>query len=335
MHSILKGEVFSERIIIDTKMQIDAWSTFWQTAKQGAIDLQADDPVARALRTHWLEQVTWMSACNCIADVGSGPAVLPRLILDLQPALLERVKWLCIDQACVVVSDDLPDTVTLLDQLDFGAANLPDHCPVPDGLVSNFGIEYVKPAQLAEACARWLSRGGRFHAVVHATGSIIDQVSGEAGLDIGWALEDVRLLDAAQDLFAVMMTLPTDPIDRMMHGVGQRDAYNTAVNRVKQRMEDRRAVSAPLMDLLNGLRALATLALAGQAAEAQEVLKLRRVALQGELLRLQAMRDSALDDTLLEGLRRGLESVGLVLDPATSLDCVLGRVAWVVSGYRT
>ena len=291
--------------------------------------------MAEALRRHWLEQLPWLAGCNTVVDIGSGPAVLPRLLLGLQPALLARLPWVCIDRAHIASGADVPATVRLLDGVDFGASTPPSGDALPEGMVSNFGIEYVEPAALAAGCSRWLAPGGRLHAIVHASGSIIDQVSASAADDIVWALDDVKLFDAARELLATMSALPTDPIDRMMHGVNERDAYNGAVNRLKQRMETRGAVSAPLMDMLNGLRALTGLALGGNGELAQGALTARHDALRGEVQRLQAMQRCALDAGRLQVLLLALSGAGIAADPVTRLDCALGSVAWVVTGRRT
>ena len=323
------------RPTINTPVPLDAWSDFWSTSRQGAIDLGADDPVAEALRRHWLEQVPWLMACNTVVDVGSGPAVLPRLLLGLRPAQLGLLPWVCIDRAHIASGTDVPATVRLLDGVDFGASAPPVGDALADGIVSNFGIEYVEPATLAVGFARWLAPGGRLHAIVHASGSIIDQVSASAADDIVWALDEVKLFDAARELLATMSALPTDPIDRMMHGVNERDAYNAAVNRLKQRMETRGEVSAPLMDMLNGLRALTGLALDGSSEQALAALAARRVALRGEIQRLHAMKRCALDAERLQALSQALATAGIAADPVTCVDCALGSVAWVVSGRRT
>jgi hypothetical protein len=248
--------------------------------------------------------------------------------------MLRRLPWVCIDQAHIADSADMPSTVRLLDGIDFGASAPPPGSALPEGMVSNFGIEYVEPVALATACARWLAPGGRLHALVHASGSIIDQVSASAADEIVWALDEVRLFDAARDLLAVMATLPTDAIDRMMHGVAERDAYNAAVNRLKQRMESRGAISAPLMDMLNGLRALTGLAMGGQGDQAQAALTARHHALRGELVRLKAMQRCAQDADRLQALLQTLSGAGIEPEPATQLDCALGTVAWIVSARR-
>jgi hypothetical protein len=322
------------RSTIDLSAQPEAWGQFWTTSRDGAIDLGADDPVANALRRHWQEQIPWLMHCNGVVDVGSGPAVLPRLLLALQPALLAKLQWICIDRARIERGTDVPATVRLMDDVDFGASSPPPGEPLPQGLVSNFGIEYLDTDALAGGCARWLAPGGRLHALVHASGSIIDRVSAAAADDIVWALDEVKLFDAVRVLLGVMATLPTDPIDRMMHGVGERDAYNRAVNQLKQRMETRRAVSAPLIDMLNSMGALSSLALRGNAEPAQRALASRHDALRGEVLRLQAMQRCALDDDRVLTLVQALGQEGITTESPSRLDCPLGNVAWVVSGRR-
>jgi hypothetical protein len=310
----------------------DAWSDYWRTSRTGAIDVRAADPVADALRQHWQAQAPWLAGCQVVADIGSGPAVLPRLLLGMQPRRLSHVQWVCLDQARVPAGPDIPSTVLLRDQEDFVTC-APAAAPV-DALISSFGIEYVEAHAVAVSCARWLRTGGRLHAVVHASDSVIDRVSRNSAEDILWALDEVRLFEVAHDLFTAMACLPTDPIERMMHGVQARDGYNVAVNCIKQRMNLRGSVSPALMDMLNGIRALADTVMQGRLALARQSLAMRKDALLGEVRRLQAMQRCALDARGLQELGRDLGEAGFEGVAHSAIDCALGRVGWSLSAQR-
>lgn len=319
--------------LVDTSSAPDAWSDFWSHTQHGAIDLQADDPVAEALREHWLEQVPWMAGCGSIADIGSGPAVVPLLLLARRGPLLGRVQWRCVDQARLPPVAALPATVRILDETDFAVA-LPLGDAKVGALISNFGLEYLDAAAMAAACARWSMPGARLHAVVHAAGSVIDQVSAAAETDIAWALDDARLLDAGSAVLDAAATLPADPLDRLMHGVAERDAYNAVVNRAKARMDAAGRPSAALMDMLRGLSGLIGLALQGHAGQAKASLARKRQALRGELCRLQAMRASALDHAAVAALTTELGREGFTMEAPRRLQSSVGDVGWIVVGRR-
>lgn len=309
------------------------WSDFWSQTRQGAIDLAATDPVATALREHWLAQMAWLAGCTNVADVGSGPAVLPRMLLKHAPDALAGLRWVCLDQAHVPHGPDIPPEVDLRTGEDFVSSS-PGELLV-DALISNFGVEYVTDQTLlASACARWLPTAGRLHVVVHSKASVIDQASGESADDIIWALEDVRLFDIAGQLFTSIASVPHDPIARMMHGVEVRDVYNAAVNRLKTRMQDRGSRSPVLIDMLNAIRSLADLAARGQPAQAHNVLDQMAAAFRGEVSLHRAMQSSALDESRLDELESALGISGFGDILREPLGCELGPIAWVVSARR-
>ena len=318
---------------LDSTTRPDAWTDFWRATRQGAIDLHANDPVATALRVHWQAQIHWLSQCANLVDVGSGPAILPRLLLSLAPIALAHLRWTCVDRAHVTGGADVPVNVKLRDGEDFCVTE--PGADLADALVSNFGIEYLAHEGAAAASARWLRRGGQFHAVIHAHGSIIDRVSTASIDDIAWALDEVSLFERARALFVAMAGAPVDPIERMMHGVDVRDAYNAAVNRVKQRMEDRGTVSPPLLNMLNGIRLLAGLAANGSLPQAEASLAAQRAGLQAEVCRLRTMQVSAHSEMSLNAFEQKLQAAGFEQLERAHLDCEFGAIAWVVTAKRS
>ncbi len=290
--------------------------------------------MAEVLRAHWLEQLPWLTGCVTVADVGSGPAVLPRMLTARAREALAGVHWIGIDSADWPAGrQSLPGVrLTLRTGEDFADAMPP--AGGVDAVLGNFGLEYVAQEAAAEACWSWLAGGARLHAVVHARDSVIDRAASAHLADISHALGEVRLFERAAAMLQAMASAPADPLERMMHGIDVRDAYNQAVNALKARMEAARARSAPLVDMLQGITALTGLVREGRLDEALAILAQRAGAYEAECTRLRAMRSAALDEAGLTGFAAGLTRAGLRQVLVSRLDSPLGQVAWVLSGRK-
>lgn len=309
------------------------WSEHWQRTLTGSIDLHGEDPVAQTIRGLWKRRLPVLQRCGQIVDVGSGPAVLARLMERLGWNLQPPHVWWCLDQADLGQGwqTSLPSAVRVRAGTAFEEAQ-PVDGPV-DAVLSNFGLEYIRLDAVAQALPRWLKPQGHIEAVMHAKGSVIDGVSREHAADLRLALDDLDLPQRAIDLAQAMASAPREPTQRMMHGVEVRDAYNAAVDRLKQVMEERGRPSAVLVDLLRGytdtLRQMGTLGLEGAVGRLQA----QAQAYRAEHARLAQMQASALDeaqalawrDTLQAALAKGQV---LQLQP---LECELGLVAWNLS----
>jgi hypothetical protein len=308
-----------------------AWSNLWAQSPRGAIDLAADDPVAAALRAHWQAQLAWLADCDEVVDVGSGPAVLPRHLLSAAPGVLSQVQWRCLDKATFVpaVAAAMPAAITIHGGVDF-AASQPIVAPAA-ALISNFGLEYVDRSGLATACRRWLAAGGRLSAVIHARGSIIDQVSNASADDIRYALDAARLFDRSRDLFVAMASLPSDPMERMMYGVDIRDAYNASVNGLKRRMEDKGAYSAVLIDMLTLVSNLAGRVPQSRLDDVLAELQRREGDYAAEVVRLSDMQASAMDEAQMAALAQELRVAGFGQIGVAPLTCTLGLLGWTLS----
>lgn len=309
------------------------WSEHWQRTLVGSIDLQAHDPVAAALRDLWARRVAGLKTCTQLVDVGSGPAVLARLMERLGWAVRAPTLWWCVDHAQLgtALQHALPSGVRIRDQTPFEMA-LPLEGPV-DAVVSNFGLEYLGLDAVVSALPNWLKPQGQLEAVLHAQGSVIDSASAEHVEDLRLALHEVQLPERGAALAQAMATAPKDALARMMHGMEVRDAYNHAVDRLKRVMESRGRASAVLMDLLRGLTN--SLRQVGSLG-AEEVV--RRIvclgdAYCGELARLTRMQSCALDVAQAQAWRDALSAAvpGCNRLKLSAVECSLGRVAWNLS----
>ncbi|MEN9416677.1 MAG: hypothetical protein RI988_297 [Pseudomonadota bacterium] len=243
-------------------------------------------------------------------------------------------RWVCIDQAEWPGAREgtAGAAITMRTAENFGAAMPP--AGGVSAVVSNFGLEYLPREGAVDAVWAWLASGARLHAVMHASGSVIDRVATGNLADIAFALRDARIFEHGKAMLEAMASAPVDPVDRMMHAVDTRDAYNASVNALKARMEAAGSRSAPLMDMLQGITGLVPLVRQGRAADAIARLDDRARDYAAECRRLEAMRDSAQDETDLAGLVEALTATGLRDLKASPLDSAVGRVAWVVSGRK-
>lgn len=304
------------------------WSRHWQQTLQGSINLAGGDPVASALRQSWAAQVPTLQSCPRVADIGSGPAILARLMLQLGWKPRPDAVWWCVDHAALTDGwrHSLPDAVRVLDRTDFATTPPPDG-PM-DALVSNFGLEYVSLTAVAQALPLWLKPKGRLRAVMHAQGSVIDQASRESADDLHLALQEVNLHALALPLVRDMASAPTDPVQRMMHGVDSRDAYNAGVDRLKQAMEERGRASPVLMDLLRAAtQVLRQLKDTGETV-AMQALQQQRDTYLAEWNRLKQMMASALSEGDAQRWVLVLREAGLTDVRLQRLECPLGLVGW-------
>jgi hypothetical protein len=256
------------------------------------------------------------------------------MLLGRHGPALAGLHWICIDSAEWPGARDAAPGLRLTLRT---GENFSDALPPPggvDALLSNFGLEYVPREAAADACWAWLAGGARLHAVMHAQGSVIDLAARAHLADIGFALNEARLFTHGAAMLKALATAPVDPVERMMHAMDVRDAYNQAVNALKARMETAGARSAPLMDMLNGIAALTGAVRAGQLTPALETLLQREAAYRAECARLEAMRASALDDAGVTAFVQAAERAGLRDVQHERLDCSIGQVAWVVFGRK-
>lgn len=286
------------------------------------------------MRSHWTDQVPWLASRGAVLDVGSGPAVLARMLWAEHAAALSSVRWICLDEARwpLAPPDGWPPGLHLRQGENFARA-----VPPPGGVgavLSNFGLEYVPRQSVARACWNWMSPGAALHAALHQRDSVIDRAATSHLSDIRFALEEVKLFECASAMLAALATAPVDPMERMMHAVEVRDAYNLGVNALKARMEKAGQRSAPLMDMLHGVTALVGEVRQGRLDSALQALSQRGAAYGAECRRLEAMRDAALDDREAQRFVEDLARTGLAEVRVHPLACPLGPVAWVVTGRK-
>lgn len=320
-----------------------AWSLLWAQSPRGAIDLAGTDPIAEALRSFWLPQAEELAReAQRVADIGSGPAVLVQLLCTLAPANLQRalndIEWWAIDRATLVPDGDPPGTPRIVwkGQTDFATAEPP--AGGMQALISNFGLEYVTRGQASRACARWLAPGGTLTAVMHAQGSLIDQVSRRSAEDIDAALDELALFDAAAQLCRAASARRDAPMPSPEHGASQRREYNRVVDELKRRMDARGELSPVWMDMLRAVHGVVGSYISSPVTmdldQALNALARLQDNYRHEAARLADMRQSALDDQALQELLKALRDDGFASADSKPLRCSRGLVAWTIRAHR-
>jgi SAM-dependent methyltransferase len=323
----MQGEGMSQQELLPQGREGDAWSQLWAKTTIGSVDLDGNDPLATSLRRHWAGQVQWLSGLSSVVDVGSGPAILARHLQASAPAgVLDGLTWWCLDNAELPPSPLVSARIELQGSTDF-AASSPSQGPC-DGLVSNFGIEYVPREHLASACARWLRPGGRLSAVLHAAGSVIDQTARQTLDDIAYALRPAGLFDRAVDLVGAIETVPADPTKRREHAPEVRSAYNEAVDDLKSRMAVRNGTSAAWIDMLTSLTGMIQRRLRGEADHAAMSCAALRDAYVAEHGRLVAMRSNAIGAEEQLTLDAAFLDAGFSAPHWQPVQSSVGLVAW-------
>ena len=316
---------------------LDPWSQLWGHTVLPSWNLLGNDPAAVALREHWLAQSSWISDGLQVIDVGSGPAVLARLLTSMGSGHtkgMKATKWLCVDQAQIPASSvsDLPSVKTL-----FGVPweNLSASEHDVSVLVSNFGLEYVSHELIARGCASWLEKkGARMHVVMHAKDSVIDRQTALGLSDLNLILDELNFPEQVFALLKSKVNAPADSVARIMHGVEVRDAFNQCVNRMKSILDQRGAAQSALLVWLVLSREMLQGVSEGTLGAALERLKALRIAYDAERSRLNAMRSCALDQSGIEALELELKLSGFDSIKISSLDCSMGTVAWVVDALK-
>jgi len=320
----------------DAPRSADPWTSLWQQTSRSAWDLRSEDAIAMVLREHWKAQAPWILDSDHVVDVGSGPAVLTRL-LQSESARGDVAKhpaqWTCIDQAQIPASS-VADLTSVTGTFGSRWEDLTSPESPAVALVSNFGLEYVSRQHLVRACASWLAPGGRLHAVLHARDSVIDAQSALGLADLHFVLDELDFPHRVAELLKAKVSAPSDPVDRMMHGMEVRDAFNQGVNGMKSKLEERGARQGALLEWLVLSRDLVQKVSEPTLQSMLERLQGLTAAYRAESGRLSAMRSSAMDRATLSALEAELLGQGFESIRWGVLEAHQEQVAWTLDAMR-
>ncbi len=313
--------------------QIQAWNDHWKNTGAGSINLFEDSPVANALRGFWWPHLAWIGQVK-VLDIGAGSGMLAGL------ALQQKIKvsnWLCLDPA-ESAKTHWPKQNSALYDPNWIVGSLESVAPTAkvDAIVSNFGIEYSDLQQAPAKIKAWASDEVKLALVLHAKGSVIDEQSQQASTDLAFLLNQTTLKTSALALIEKARSLPSDPEERMIYGMQERDAYNNDVNRLKTYMGDGARRSPVLLQVLQ--LASQYIVQAQRTGASPDGFAQFLNSLEWETERLRQMQAAALDEQKILDLANGLAAAGFanlkierILTEQPAQNNVNRLVAWAVS----
>jgi hypothetical protein len=286
-----------------------AWHAHWNNTGVAAIDLFENNPVSNTLQAFWNRVFQDHREASTL-DIGAGAGALAALALKSK---VQVGRWICLDSAASA-STHWPKQKSDVYNPQWSIGSIEKVVPTVkvDLIVSNFGAEYADLSQVATCVRAWSHETTRIAWVLHARDSIIDQQSQLSLADLNYLLSKTRFFSTTQNLISKAADVPTDPLERMMHGVQERDAFNLEVNGLKAYMAQQQRRSSVLIQCLQIATATVEQLVQrkGNIVEAVQRFEGFVRALQFEKERLEQMNSVALDGTQVETLTKSLAHHG-------------------------
>lgn len=284
----------------------DAWTRYWASGALHSCAGSFAGNYSGAIRAFWEGVFSSLAGQARVLDLCCGNAPLAQLLLELRSEAGVVVD--AVDMALVAPDwvDELPpaerERVRIHSGVDVAA--LPFDDASMDLCTSQYGIEYVGEAAVAEAC-RVLRPRGRFAAVLHHVDSLPVRIAREDLGHLAWLQCEGGLFDATRAMLRPMAISATaqgrEQLNRDADASAARDRFNAL-----QRELDVRAGAARWPDALQDARdaCAAVLQQAREQGEAAAAGTLARVRedVAALALRDRELVDSALDRAALEAL---------------------------------
>jgi SAM-dependent methyltransferase len=303
--------------------RVQAWSDYWSSGALHSCAGSFQGNYEGALRRFWERVFRSAPAAPRLLDLCSGNAPLAKLWLEAAwPAHGGSLD--AVDAAAIappwLASLPVQARAAIRVHAHVDVARLPFEAASFDLCTSQYGVEYVGPVALREAC-RVLRAGGRFAAVVHHAQSLPVRIGREELLQHDWLRGADGLLACAADMLEPMAR-SADPagraaLQRDAEARRRRERYDAALHQLQAR-----ASAARWPDLL--LEVHATLAgilrvarESGAAAGHQELAAL------GDRLARDQLRQRELVDCACDAA--GLQAL---LAPFGAGPCEIGEVAF-------
>jgi hypothetical protein len=289
----------------------DAWHDHWKNTGVAAIDLFENNPVSNTLRAFWTSVFLENQTATTL-DLGAGAGALAALALQSK---IQVGRWICLDSAASASThwprqkSDLYNPKWLIGSIE----EVPPTKKI-DLIISNFGTEYADLNQVPSRARAWSRDTTKIAWVLHARGSIIDQQSHLSLTDLNHLLGQTQFVLTTLALISKAADVPSDPLERMMHGVQERDAFNLEVNGLKAYMAQQQRRSSVLIQSLQ----IATSTIEqlvqrkGNVVEALQRFEGFVRALQFEKERLEQMSSAALNAEQVKELAKSLSDQGFL-----------------------
>lgn len=224
--------------------RIESWSRYWASGALHSCAGSFDGNYAGSLRAFWNEVFSALPPAPAVLDLCCGNAPLSRLLLD-DPARLagggsiDAADLAAIAPAWIAGLDDaLRQRVRVHPRVD--AALLPFDDAVFDLCMSQYGIEYVGEAAVAQAL-RVLRPGGRLAALVHHPDSLPVRIARHELEHLDWLQDEARLGEVVAGLVEPMARSATAEGQASLRQDAAANDRRALFNGLLQRLQERAA----------------------------------------------------------------------------------------------
>lgn len=321
---------------VDESSRIEAtWSRYWAAGHEHSCPTSFDGFYGPQLQAFWQRQCNGLGPDDVVLDLGCGNGGLLRF-LNAQFARGEMPQLRGVDAATLRPASfmDTPN-VMLYERTAFRA--LPLAAASVTLAVSQFGIEYGNEDETWTELLRVLRPSARVAFVMHKRGSRLDRVAADE-IVIGRAALDGDLFGRASALLPYLGRGGTDAeraaLRRDRAAEAARARFNAGVDALGgvAAMLRHGEYAREILDEVSRALAVATSEV-GMRAAGQRLLALRQ-GLSDHLVRLGALRKSALDEAALTAVRQRLLTAGFGLAEAATIVEGDAEMGWTIEGQR-
>jgi ubiquinone/menaquinone biosynthesis C-methylase UbiE len=301
---------------LDAAARIEPWDRYWAYGYLHSCSGCHAGNYRGAIAAHWHERFAALPANSRIGDIAAGNGALALLALDTAEAqgldfIVEAADLAAIDPPAA--ADDA-DQHRRLERIRFHPRTPAEALPWADGAldcaVSQFGLEYSDLDRSLAEVARVLTSAGRFHAVMHHTGSVMLAGAGDEIARIDRVVEDERLYLKMRNYLRALREIGRARAGQHRKVAKKRRAVDAALERIDQAAwdsADAAAAAAPA-------RYVRELLAASERERPQTLLDWLEEALsrvQANRARLEDMRAAAVAPAGVPALVERLRGAGL------------------------
>jgi SAM-dependent methyltransferase len=311
------------------------WTRHWATGAAHSCAGSYTDTYGGAIAGFWAELHAGTAAGARVLDIATGSGALPRLLLNLRPALDLRIDAVDLAEPAAAWLRSLPAAQAA--RVHFHAGIGAEHLPFADGafdlVLSQYGLEYADMALASAELLRVRAPRGRIGLVMHDVESRPVRLAAVEIAHIDWLRGPVGLLTACASMLAPMALAATPEGRARLAGDPAADAARERFNAAQDGLAARARVAPDGADVLGEVQD-AVAQLLGLAARQGEAVARRAwqaldLALDDARWRLQELRACALDAAAAAAVREQLAAAGLSVH-LQPLDEGAHRMGWAL-----
>jgi SAM-dependent methyltransferase len=313
------------------------WSRYWAAGHQHSCPTSFEGFYGPQLQAFWRRQAALLGPDDVALDLGCGNGSLLRYLWSQFPAE-GAPAFIGVDQAELQadwLAGPMARRVTLHPGTRF------ESLPLPDASVSfaasQFGIEYGELGPAWAELQRVLRSRARVAMVLHKRGSRLDAVAADDIVIGRAALAPDGVVALALQMAPYLAQAGTEAGRTVLRSDRNAEAARSRFNAATEALVDLSRLvkhGEYAHDILGAVtRALAG-AGAGLAALIEQRLEGLRSGIEDHLLRITALRSSALDQAALNGLRERLQQAGFSLAAPATIAEQEHEMGWVLEAER-